>query len=201
MRLWSRFALWLDSVDRELRRSGPSVRLNAHATASESTGIIGSLVFGRSESSLPIQIIHPWVLHVLTLLLLLLPLLLLSALLLFHVLLVLLVLCTRVALCHPCMLHIHIIRGRSQVEEEVFRSGRRFASCLRGGGRGKFSAGRRCSGAGCRFHFQEATRHRYQACQGKCGHAFPPPGGSWYPIRVTWIRIGHQAIDGLDEGV
>ena len=41
------------SVDRELRRSGPSVRLNAHATASESTGIIGSLVFGRSESSLP----------------------------------------------------------------------------------------------------------------------------------------------------
>ena len=33
------------------------------------------------------------------------------------------------------------------------------------------------------------------------GHTFPPPGGSWYPIRVTWIRIGHQAIDGLDEGV
>ena len=22
-----------------------------------------------------------------------------------------------------------------------------------------------------------------------------------YPIRVTWTRIGHQAIDGLDEGV
>ena len=38
-------------------------------------------------------------------------------------------------------------------------------------------------------------------CQGRCGHTFPPPGGSWYPIRVTWIRIGHQAIDGLDEGV
>ena len=52
MRLWSRFAL-AGSVDRELRRSGPSVRLNAHATASESTGIIGSLVFGGSESSLP----------------------------------------------------------------------------------------------------------------------------------------------------
>ena len=34
-----------------------------------------------------------------------------------------------------------------------------------------------------------------------CGHTFPPPGGSWYPIRVTWIRIGHQAINGLDEGV
>ena len=52
MRLWSRFAL-PGSVDRELRRSGPSVRLNAHATASESAGIIGSLVFGRSESPLP----------------------------------------------------------------------------------------------------------------------------------------------------
>ena len=59
----------------------------------------------------------------------------------------------------------------------------------------------RVRGAGCRFHSQEATRHRYQAGQGKCGHALPPPGGSWYAIRVTWIRIGHQAIDGLDEGV
>ena len=37
--------------------------------------------------------------------------------------------------------------------------------------------------------------------KGRCGHTFPPPGGSWYPIRVTWIRIGHQAIDGLDKGV
>ena len=53
----------------------------------------------------------------------------------------------------------------------------------------------------CRFTSQEATRHRNQACQGGCGHTFPPPGGSWYPIRVTWMRIGHQAIDGLDEGV
>ena len=26
------------------------------------------------------------------------------------------------------------------------------------------------------------------------------PAGSWYPIRVSWIRTGHQAIDGLDEG-
>ena len=59
-----------------------------------------------------------------------------------------------------------------------FRSGRRFASCLRGGGRGKFSAGRRCTGAGCRFTSREATRHRYQDKQGKCGHTFPPPGGS-----------------------
>ena len=51
------------------------------------------------------------------------------------------------------------------------------------------------------FSPREATRHWYQACQGRCGHTFPPPGGSWYPIRVTWIRIGHQVIDGLDEGV
>ena len=28
-----------------------------------------------------------------------------------------------------------------------------------------------------------------------------PPRGSFYPIRVTWIRIGHQATNGLDEGV
>ena len=56
-------------------------------------------------------------------------------------------------------------------------------------------------GAGCRFTSQVANRHRYQECQGRCGHTFPPTGGSWYPIRVTWIRIGHQAIDGLDEGV
>ena len=51
------------------------------------------------------------------------------------------------------------------------------------------------------LHLQ-ATRHRYQdSVKGRCGHTFPPPGGSWYPIRVTWMRIGHQAIDGLDEGV
>ena len=60
--------------------------------------------------------------------------------------------------------------------------------CLRGGGRGKFSSRRRCTGAGCRFTSQEATRHRNQASQGRCG-------------RVTWTRIGHQAINGLDEGV
>ena len=82
-----------------------------------------------------------------------------------------------------------------------FQSGQRFASCLRGGSTGKFSAGWRCTGASCRFHSQEATRHRYQACQGRCGHTFPPPGGSWYPIRNTWVRIGHQAINGLEEGV
>ena len=27
------------------------------------------------------------------------------------------------------------------------------------------------------------------------------PEVSWYPVRVTWMRIGHQAMDGLDEGV
>ena len=37
--------------------------------------------------------------------------------------------------------------------------------------------------------------------KGRCGHTFGPPGGSGYPIRVTWARIGHQAIDGPDEGV
>ena len=51
-------------------------------------------------------------------------------------------------------------------------------SSLRGGGRGKFSAGRRCTGAGCRFTSQEATGHRHEAGQGRCGHTFPPPGGS-----------------------
>ena len=66
---------------------------------------------------------------------------------------------------------------------------------------GQFSAGRRCTGAGCRLTSQEATRHRFQAAKGRCGHTFPPPGGSWCPIRVTWTRVGHQAIDGLDEGV
>ena len=30
-----------------------------------------------------------------------------------------------------------------------------------------------CTGAGCRFTSQEATRHRSQACQGRCGHTFP----------------------------
>ena len=29
---------------------------------------------------------------------------------------------------------------------------------------------------------------RNQARQGRCGHTFPPPAGSWYPIRVTWIK-------------
>ena len=48
---------------------------------------------------------------------------------------------------------------------------------------------------------REATRNWYQAGQGRCGHTFPPPGGSWYPIRVAWTRQENQTIDGLDEGV
>ena len=47
----------------------------------------------------------------------------------------------------------------SQGQRWGFRSSRRFASCLRGGGRGKFSAGWR----GCRFTSQVATRSWYQA--------------------------------------
>ena len=73
--------------------------------------------------------------------------------------------------------------------------------CVLSQGRGKFSAGRRCTEAGCKFTSQEATRHRYQEGQGRCGHTFPPPRVSRYPIRVTWKWIGHQAINGLDEGV
>ena len=64
------------------------------------------------------------------------------------------------------------------VQKWRFRSGRRFASCLRGGGRGQFSAARRFMGAGCRFTSQEATRHWYQAGKRRCSHTFPPPGGS-----------------------
>ena len=96
-------------------------------------------------------------------------------------------------------------KAGSHVEEGFqrwgFQSSRRFAPCLRGGGRGKFSAGWWWSEAGCRFTFQEATRNWYQAGHRKCGHTFPPPGGSWYPIRVTWTRIGHEAINRLNEGV
>ena len=68
--------------------------------------------------------------------------------------------------------------GQEEGQRWGFRSGRRFAPCLRGGGRGKFSAGWLGTGAGCRFTSREATRHWYQAKQGKCGHTFPPPGGS-----------------------
>ena len=109
---------------------------------------------------------------------------------------------------HPCMVHnswsdTFRVRGPSgtrRVKGGVSSPAEDLRPVVEVG-RGKISAGRRCTGTGCRFTSQEATRHWYQAKQGKCGHTFPPPGGSWYPTRVTWIRIGHQANDGLDEGV
>ena len=42
---------------------------------------------------------------------------------------------------------------------------------------------------------------RVQVKQGKCGHTFPPPGGSWFSVCVAWTRQENQAIDGLDECV
>ena len=50
--------------------------------------------------------------------------------------------------------------GKEEFQRGEFRFGRRIASCLRGGGRGKFSAGRQCTEAGCRFTSRTATRHR-----------------------------------------
>ena len=81
-----------------------------------------------------------------------------------------------------------------------FRSGRRFASCLRGGGRVNFrpAGGIRTQVAGSLPGRQPDAGSRRD---GRCGHTFSPPGGCWYPIRVTWAQIGHEAIDGLDEGV
>ena len=67
------------------------------------------------------------------------------------------------------------VPGEKEGQRLCFRSGRRFTSCLRGGGRSKFSAGRRCTGAGCRFTSQESTSDWYQAAKGRCGHTFPPP--------------------------
>ena len=70
--------------------------------------------------------------------------------------------------------------------------------CRRGGSRGEFSASRRCTEAGWWSLSRKATRHRYQEGKWRCGCTF---GGSRNQFRVTWTRIGHQAIDGLDEGV
>ena len=126
----------------------------AAATASESDGNLGlrsSLEsYSRHNSSWGVDVVAcarvssvPGVLRLLPHLLLLLRLLML--------------LHTRAP--QPCMLHT--IRGRTRVWYRVPREGgvqrwcfwscRRFAPCLRGGGRGKFSAGRRCTGTGCRF--------------------------------------------------
>ena len=45
------------------------------------------------------------------------------------------------------------VKGHGKDEYQMcgFRSGRMFASCLRGGGRGKCSSGGRGTGAGCKF--------------------------------------------------
>ena len=56
--------------------------------------------------------------------LLLLLLLLLLSHLLVYLPLVLLVLCTRVALCHPCMMRMHSSRGRTRLGYRVPRAGR-----------------------------------------------------------------------------
>ena len=67
--------------------------------------------------------------------------------------------------------------GRKRVKGGVSGPAEDLRPCLRGGGRGKFSAGWRCTGAGCRFTSQEATRHRFsRQVHGRCGHTFPPPG-------------------------
>ena len=67
--------------------------------------------------------------------------------------------------------------GHKEGQRWGFRSGRRFAPCLRGVGSSKFSAGPAVCGAGC-WSLSQATRRRYQEGKGRCGHTFPPPGGS-----------------------
>ena len=57
------------------------------------------------------------------------------------------------------------------------------------------------AGPGCCAVSREATRTRFQEVSWGCGDTFGPPGGSRYPIRVTWTWICNQAIDGLEEGV
>ena len=207
-----------------LQRSGPV----AHATAGESERIIGlcesdfSLASHIAHLIIREFMVSHLVSAALSLALLLVFLLLLLCLVLVprvvHCLLLLCHACLRMT--HPCMMegiqggaggllpvckstsyHLEVgTRRRRGYQKWEFRTGRRFAPCLRGGGRGKFSAGRRCSGAGCRFTSQEATRHWYQAGQGRSGHTFSPPEGSWFSICVTWTWVEDQAINGLDEG-
>ena len=59
--------------------------------------------------------------------------------------------------------------GRRRVKGGVSGPGRRFASCLRGGGRRKFLAGRQCTGAGCGVRTRTATRTRHQVVQEESG--------------------------------
>ena len=68
----------------------------------------------------------------------------------------------------------------------------------------------RPSEAGCRFTSQEATRHRYQAARGRCGHTFfPPPGRFLTPNsrhldvgwtsgnQMGWTKVCHTARSGI----
>ena len=113
--------------------------------------------------------------------------------LVFHLLCCLLLL-VHMLLSHPCMMHgiqlfacvppvttwmvVARVPRQEAYQRWGFRSARRFASCLRGGGRSKFSAGRPSTGAGCCALFRTATRTRNQAGEGLCGDSFHPPGGS-----------------------
>ena len=93
-----------------------------------------------------------------------------------------------VARTHASFLHGAGFQG----EEESFSDpAEDLRPCLRGGGRGKFLAGRRCTGAGRRFTSQ-ATRFRYHKTQGRCGRTFPPSGGflvdvDWTKMRGIWV--------------
>ena len=69
--------------------------------------------------------------------------------------------------------------GQEEGPKWGFQSSRKFASCLRGGVRGEFSAGWPSTGAGCCALSRAATSTRF----------------------LTWTRIGHQAINGLEDGV
>ena len=74
----------------------------------------------------------------------------------------------------------------------MFGHGYFTGSCLRGGGRGKCSAGRRCTGAGCRFTSQVATRSWYQAAKGWCGpdSRFVSPGrGLGIRPSMGWTKV------------
>ena len=58
---------------------------------------------------------------------------------------------------------------------------------------GKFSAGRPCTEAGCRFTSREATRHRNQANQGGCGpHRAPTPPGPHQKQKLA--KFGHTRM-------
>ena len=114
----------IDPEDAELvRRPDCDARSVRAATAGESKGIIGSLVLHVPESSLPNSdnsSMGVVCVEAASAVVALAP----GCHLLVHLLPVLLVLCTRVALCHPCMMHMHIIRGRTRSAHRVPGGGR-----------------------------------------------------------------------------